>query len=93
MEGVTGWQVVWAADGLPDIEGPKRGSGKGAAMSVQELTIPKHDFVMGIEYLYEGTAILGVRIKMFFAGFSRWLGGRPTMSSISDAGRGEGASL
>lgn len=80
---VTGWQVVWAADGLPDIEGPKRGKWKGAAMSVQELVIPKHDFVMGIEYLYEGTAILGVRIKMFFAGFSRWLGGRPTMSSLS----------
>jgi hypothetical protein len=80
---VTGWQMVWSADGMADIEGPKRGKWKGAAMSVHELVVPKHDFVMGLEYIYEGTSILGIRVKLFFAGFSRWLGGRPNMGSLS----------
>ena len=82
-ESVTGWQVVWGADMCSDIEGPKRGKWKGAAMTVHEFVVPKDDFVMGIEYLYEGSATLGVRIKTFFGGFSRWLGGKPALSSLS----------
>ena len=38
-------------------------------MTVHELVIPKNDFVMGIEYVYEGVAILGLRLKMFLQGF------------------------
>ena len=67
---VTGWQLVWSGDGVSDVEGNKRGKWKGAAMTVHELVIPKGDFVVGIEYIYEGPAILGVRVRMYFAGFT-----------------------
>jgi len=79
---VTGWQVVWGADGVTDVEGPKRGKWKGAAMTVLEFVVPKDDFVMGIEYLYEGANILGIRIKCFLSGFSRWLGARPSVTAV-----------
>ena len=43
-------------------------------MTVHELVIPKNDFVMGIEYVYEGVSILGLRLKMFSQGFHDGLG-------------------
>jgi len=79
---VTGWQLVWGADGVADVEGPKRGKWKGAAMTVIEFVVPKDDFVMGIEYLYEGANILGIRIKCFLSGFGRWLGARPSVTAV-----------
>jgi hypothetical protein len=50
---------------------------------VHELTIPREEFVVGLEYLYEGISILGLRVKLHFSGFSRWLGDKPTLSTLS----------
>lgn len=83
LQGIVGWQIVWAADGSHDVEGPKRGRWKGASMKMHELTVPKDDFVLGIEYLYDGFTILGLRAKLHFGGFSRWLGDKPSMSTLS----------
>lgn len=83
MQGIVGWQLVWSADGCQDIEGPKRGRWKGASMKVHELVLSREEFVVGLEYLYEGVAILGLRVKLHFGGFSRWLGDKPTMSTLS----------
>lgn len=50
---------------------------------VQELVVPKDDFFVGLEYLYDGVAIVGVRLKLHFGGFTRWIGGKNSMSTLS----------
>lgn len=83
IQGIVGWQLVWCADGCKDIEGPKRGRWKGASMRVYELVLAKEDFVVGVEYAYEGVSILGLRLRQYFAGWSRWLGDRPGVSTLT----------
>ncbi len=78
---ITGWQCVWGADGVADVEGQKRGKWKGAAMTTIEFVVPKDDFVMGVEYVYDGPSILGIRFRCFFSGYSRWLGARPSVTA------------
>ena len=49
----------------------------------QELVVPKDDFFVGLEYLYDGVATVGVRLKLHFGGFTRWIGGKNSMSTLS----------
>ena len=83
IQGIVGWQIVWCADGCKDVEGPKRGRWKGASMRVHELVLAKEDFVVGVEYAYEGVSILGLRLRQYFGGWSRWLGDRPSVSTLT----------
>ena len=83
IQGIVGWQLVWCADGCKDIEGPKRGRWKGASMKTYELVVPRDEFVMAIEYAYQGVSILGVRLRQMHAGWSRWLGDRPGVSTLT----------
>lgn len=82
-QGIVGWQVVWAGDATKEVEGPKRGKWAGAAMHVEELIVPKDEFVVGVEYLYEGAAIMGLRFRLFREGWSKWAGGKTSMSTLS----------
>lgn len=45
--------------------------------------MPKGDFFVGLEYLYDGIATVGVRLKLHFGGFTRWVGGKNSMSTLS----------
>lgn len=81
--GIVGWQVNWCADNARDFDGPKRGKWHGAAMSIQELVVHKDDFVIGVEYYFEGTTIYGIRFKLFNGGWSHWAGGKASMSTMT----------
>jgi len=81
--GVIGWQLFWSADGGKDLESPQRGSWHTASLSTHDFVIPKEDFLAGVEYLYDGDVMVGVRLKLFFAGFTRWLGGKTSLSTLS----------
>ncbi|KAJ1431640.1 hypothetical protein B484DRAFT_40770, partial [Ochromonadaceae sp. CCMP2298] len=81
--GIIGWQIAWSADGAREIESPQRGSWHAASVSTCEFAIPKDEFVTAVEYLYDGTTIVGIRLKLFLTGFTQWLGGRTSMSTLS----------
>ena len=81
--GIIGWQLFWTADGAMEIESPPRGSWSTASLGNNELIIPKDDFMSGLEYLYDSDVIVGVRIKLFFAGFTKWIGGKTSLSTLS----------
>lgn len=81
--GVVGWQVIWCADGARDIEGPQRGNWNCTAMSTQEFTVPKEDYVCGIEYMYDGGTIVAVRLKYLHHGFTSWVGSKGSLSTLS----------
>ena len=58
---LLGWQVIWSADGgVMDIEGSKRGDWNAAGISTHEIKFPKEDFVIGVEYAYDGSTITGM---------------------------------
>lgn len=80
---IVGWQIVWGADGCKDIESPRRGTWNSASITIHELVVPKDDFIIGLEYLYDGAAMLGVRLKLFLNGFTRWIGKKNSMSTLS----------
>jgi hypothetical protein len=79
--GVVGWQIVWSADEARDIVSPKRGNWVGGAATIEEVTIPKGDFVIGVEYSHEGSAITGIRLKYFMNGWSKFYGHKSSLSS------------
>jgi hypothetical protein len=100
---ISGWQLYWTADGVKDMESPRRGN--WALMGIttqvcrcrcrcvtclsftssflQELKVPKDDFAVDLEYLYDGVATVGVRMRMHFSGWTRWIGGKTSMSTLS----------
>ena len=80
---IVGWQLVWSADMATDIESPKRGDWNSAGISLTEVKIPKYDFIIGVEYYYDGAAIQGIRFKLFFGGFTKWSGGKASFSTLS----------
>eukprot|EP01032_Pedospumella_encystans_P010080 gene10080-11812_t len=81
--GVIGWQLFWSADGAKDLESPQRGAWHTASLTTHEFLIPKDDFLAGVEYLYDGDVMVGLRLKLFFGGFTRWLGGKTSLSTLS----------
>lgn len=82
--GVIGWQVVWSGDSCErDMEGAKRGKWNGAAITIHEIMIPKEDFVMGVEYMYEGAMMMALRLKLFFGGWTKTVGQKSSLSTLS----------
>ena len=81
--GLVGWQFMWIGDGAEHIESPKRGQWVGAALQLKEITVDKDDFVIGIEYMYEGRGIVSMRFKMHFAGFSPWFGVKTSLATLT----------
>jgi hypothetical protein len=80
---LLGWQFVWAAEGMREIESTPRGSWNAAGVSVQEITVPKDDFVVGVEYLYDGPTIVSLRLKLLQNGWTKWIGGKASLSTLS----------
>ncbi len=80
---LMGWQFVWNGEGIREIESTPRGTFNAAGISVQEITIPKDDFVIGVEYLYDGPTIVSIRLKLLQNGFTRWIGGKASLSTLS----------
>ena len=81
--GVQGWQVVWGADSVArEIEGPKRGKWSGG-YPPKEILVPKDDFVVGLEYLYEGNCMYGLRLRLHAGGWTRMAGKRKGLSTLS----------
>eukprot|EP01039_Chlorochromonas_danica_P007135 gene7135-7888_t len=80
---LLGWQLYWSADGTAEIESPPRGQWHNAGFSIQETVIPKEDFVIGVEYLYDGPTIVGIRLKLFHGGYTKWIGGKTSLSTLS----------
>ena len=60
--GVIGWQLFWSADGAKDLESPQRGAWHTASLTTHEFLIPKDDFLAGVEYLYDGDVMVGLRL-------------------------------
>jgi hypothetical protein len=81
--GMAGWQVNWCADGIRDIDGPRRGHWFGGASAIQELAVPRGDFVIGVEYYHDGSALMGLRLKLFNGGWTKWVGGKTSLSTQS----------
>jgi len=82
--GLVGWQLVWWADGVPrDIEGPKRGKWKGGAITTKEIVVPREDFVVGIEYWYEANAMYGIRFKLHHGGWTKMIGKKNSLSTLT----------
>lgn len=80
---LLGWQLIWSADGAAEIESPARGLWHSAGVSNLETVVPKDDFLIGVEYLHDGPVIVGVRLKLFQGGFTKWIGGKTSMSTLS----------
>jgi hypothetical protein len=80
--GIIGWQLFWNADGGRELESPQRGSWTSASLGNNDFVIPKEDFVVGLEYLYDSDVIVGVRLKLLFGGFTRWIGGKTSLSTL-----------
>lgn len=81
--GIVGWQLAWYADCAKEIESPRRGHWHGAGMTVHEISIPLDDFVQGLEYLYEGSSIMGIRLKLWKGGWTKQVGRKSSMSTLS----------
>jgi hypothetical protein len=82
--GVAGWQLNWSADGIRDIDGPRRGHWLGSSgNNIQELIVPRGDFAVGIEYYHDGSALMGLRLKLFNGGWTKWVGGKSSLSTQS----------
>jgi hypothetical protein len=80
--GIIGWQLFWTADGAKELESPPRGSWTSASLGANEFVIPKEDFVTGLEYLYDSDVIVGVRLKLLVGGFTKWIGGKTSLSTL-----------
>lgn len=80
--GIVGWQVVWSADTAKEIQSRKRGKWNGAAMNIHELHVPEGDFCQGVEYLYDASSIVGLRLRFVWGGWSKWVGGKTSMSTL-----------
>jgi hypothetical protein len=80
---LTGWQLVWSAEGMREIESTPRGTWNAAGISIQEIAIPKDDFMIGLEYLYDGPTIVSLRLKLLQNGWTKWIGGKASLSTLS----------
>lgn len=81
--GIVGWQLFWAADGAKEIESPKRGKWLGAGFKREEINISIDDFILGLEYYYEGSAMFGLRLRLMLGGWTHWVGGRASPSTLT----------
>jgi len=81
--GLIGWQLFWTADGAKEIESLPRGAWHAMAISIHEFKIPKDDFLIGVEYLYDGTVMVGIRLNLLNSGYTKWIGGKTSMSTLS----------
>lgn len=74
VDGIVGWQLMWTGDGVRDIESAKRGKWDQARPIVYDLSIPKDDFLLEIQYSYEGIKLVGIRMKLLLEGWTKWCG-------------------
>lgn len=81
--GLIGWQLFWTADGAKEIESLPRGAWHAMAISIHEFKIPKDDFLIGVEYLYDGIVMVGIRLNLLNSGYTKWIGGKTSMSTLS----------
>ena len=80
---IVGWQLVWKADTCRDVEAPKRGTWTGSGLVTRQLTVPSDDFATGLDYYYDGVTIVGVRLRLFFRGYTAYVGGKNSFSTLS----------
>ena len=76
--GLIGFQCVWAAAGAKTIESRVRGKMFGGGITNAEFVVPSRDFLMDVEYICEGNAMIGIRFKTFFLPWSKWIGNKAT---------------
>ena len=74
--GIIGLQCFWGAAGAKPIESRIRGKMFGGGITNGEFIIPPRDFLMDIEYICEGNAMIGIRFKTFFLPWSKWIGSK-----------------
>jgi hypothetical protein len=74
---------VGGVDSAPDIVGPRRGKWNSAMLIISSFHIPQDDFIRGVEYYYEGVVIYGIRLELYFNGWTHWIGGKNTMSTLT----------
>lgn len=74
--GLIGLQCFWGAAGAKPIESRIRGKMFGGGISNAEFVIPPRDFLMDVECVCEGNALIGMRFKTFFQPWSRWIGSK-----------------
>lgn len=89
--GLIGFQCFWGATAARSIESKIRGKMFGGGIINSDFVIPPGDFLMDVEYICEGNALIGIRFKTFFQPWSRWIGKKATklskryMMSANDA--------
>jgi hypothetical protein len=81
--GIVGWQLFWNADGCHEIESRKRGKWHGGSTSTVDISIPADDFILGLEYNYEGAVIMGIRLLLHLNGFTSWIGQKANAASLT----------
>jgi hypothetical protein len=65
-----------------DIESSKRGLWNASSMTVKEFNVPRDDFIVGLEYMYEGFFIFSIRFVLFHGGVTKWIGAKKKSLSI-----------
>lgn len=79
---IVGWQFIWQADGVTDVEAPARGIWHAAGVNYNEFIIPKDDFIIALDYYYEALYIVGMRLKLYHGGYTKWIGGKASLSTL-----------
>jgi hypothetical protein len=81
--GIVGWQMQWGADSMPNRSGKRRGKWLGGQLNIEEIDIPENDFVIGIDYTYEGSTTIALRLRLLVHGFTKWYGLKTSRSVLT----------
>lgn len=81
--GLVGWQLFWDADRSAPIVGPERGVVAGIGVATHDIIIKPLDFLLGVEYIYEGNEMAAIRFNTFKTGWSKWYGSKPSLSAAT----------
>jgi hypothetical protein len=81
--GICGWQLYWVGDKVGSLTSERRGKWLGAGSITHDFVIPPDDFMVGLDFTYEGAAIVAMRVHLHFAGVSPWAGRAKSMSALT----------
>lgn len=81
--GIVGWQMQWGADSMPNRSGKRRGKWLGGQLNFEEIDIPQNDFVVGIDYTYEGSTTIALRLRLLTHGLTKWYGLKTSRSVLT----------
>lgn len=81
--GLVGWQLYWDADKCAPIVGPERGCMAGIGVITHDVVLKPFDFLLSVEYIYEGNEMAAIRFKTFKAGWSKWIGTKPSLTAVT----------